>query len=398
MLRRETDQERICRYITKLDDWLLNCQWKAYDPFDGLNTRNSKWLTFDKTYLQIALQQTVRRFPINLRPLLGITRETSSKGMGFCALGYLALYRATKNLEYLKKMEFCLNWLMANFCQGYSGYCWGNHFDYAARGGKIQKGVPSIVWTSLIANSFFEAYEALDNKEYFEVARSACDVILNDIGRYQDASDAICLMYTPTNKNNPSFAGCIHNANVLGGWQLAKLYSHTGESHLLDLAKKSIRYTVKYQLPEGGWYYGEHKKFRWIDNFHTGYVLESIYGFIKATGDVEFKDSLIKGYDYFLFNFFHDDGLPKYYNYKTYPVDIQCASQAIQTMVNLKEYSYESIGLAKRVALWTIENMMDPDGYFYFRKYPMVTNKTPMFHWGQATMLSALGLLFENLQ
>jgi hypothetical protein len=37
--------------------------------------------------------------------------------------------------------------------------------------------------------------------------------------------------------------------------------------------------------------------------------------------------------------------------------------------------------------------MQDPTGYFYYRKYPLITNKTPTLHWGQATMFAALALL-----
>ena len=37
--------------------------------------------------------------------------------------------------------------------------------------------------------------------------------------------------------------------------------------------------------------------------------------------------------------------------------------------------------------------MQDETGYFYYRKYPLITNKTPTLHWGQATMFAALALL-----
>ena len=125
-------------------------------------------------------------------------------------------------------------------------------------------------------------------------------------------------------------------------------------------------------------------------------MLESIYGYIKATGDKTNEDKLIKGFKYYKETFFEKDGTPRYYNYKTYPIDIQCASQGIQTLVNLSEYDQTSIELAKKVALWTIRHMQDSKGFFYFRKYPLITNKTPMFHWGQATMLAALSCLFKE--
>ena len=382
--------------INKLDEWLSKNKWKGFDPFDGLNA-NLSHLTFSNHYLRIILQQSVRRFPINLRALLGIKKQTGSKGMGFCALGYLKLYQGTQKKEYLDKMQFCLHWLMKNFSEGYSGYAWGNHFSYESRGGTIPLGVPTIVWTSLIANVFMDAFESLHEQKYLDVAKSAGKFILSDIGRHQDPYGSLCLTYIPQNKDNPSFEGCIHNSNVLGAWLLARLSKHSDNGNLADLANKSIQYSIKCQLPDGGWYYGEHKRNRWVDSFHTGYVLESIHGYTKATGDETYKEPLIKGYKYFISTFFKQDGTPRYYNFKTYPIDIQCASQGIQTLVNLREYDETSIELAKKVALWTIRYMQDPEGFFYFRKYPLITNKTPMFHWGQATMLSGLAHLLANL-
>jgi hypothetical protein len=389
--------EVIWESIIKLEKRLSKDGWKGYDPFDGLNAKCLSLLTFDNHYLRIALQQFVRRFPINLRPWLGIKKATSSKGMGFCALGYLKLYMVNQKKEYLEKMRLCLDWLIKNYSRGYSGYCWGNHFSYEARGGRIPLNDPSIVWTSLIANVFLEASETLNEPEYLEVAKSSGEFILNDIGRYEDSKESICFMYTPSNKNNPTFDGCIHNSNLLAASLLARLYKHTQDEDLFHLSKKSINYAIKYQLPNGGWYYGEPRKFHWIDNFHTGYNLESIYAYIKATHDKESEDKLIKGYKYFIKTFFQNDGTPKYYNHKTYPIDIQCASQAIQTFINLREYDPSSVEMAKKVAVWTIENMQSPAGSFYFRKYSIITNKAPMFHWGQATMLSALAYLLSTL-
>ncbi len=204
-------------------------------------------------------------------------------------------------------------------------------------------------------------------------------------------------MYTPQNKERPSLDACIHNANVLGAWLLARLYKYTKDEHLLALAKKAIDFTTKHQLSEGAWCYGVASKWKWIDSFHTAYVLESFAGYMKATGDQSYEENLKRGFKYFISNFFEKDGTPKYYCHKTYHIDIQCPSQAIQTLVNLKELDPSSIEVAKKVAIWTIKNMQDPEGYFYFRKYPLITNRTPMFHWGQATMLSALGHLWAIL-
>jgi polysaccharide biosynthesis protein VpsJ len=107
---------------------------------------------------------------------------------------------------------------------------------------------------------------------------------------------------------------------------------------------------------------------------------------------------MMSSYEYWKRTFFLPDGAPKYYNNKILPFDIQCCSQAIDTLVFFSDRDPEAVALAIKVAQWTIKNMQDPSGYFYYRRYsPSLVNKTPTLHWGQATMLCALGGLYKHL-
>ena len=85
--------------------------------------------------------------------------------------------------------------------------------------------------------------------------------------------------------------------------------------------------------------------------------------------------------------------MPRYYHDRTYPVDIQCASQAIDAFAFFRDEDPEALELSRRVADWTIEHMQDTSGYFYYRHFKALTIKTPYFHWGQATMFKALSHL-----
>src|SRR5438309_894018 len=88
--------QQIYGSIDRLSSWLDTNDNSGYDPFDGLNASWCRTLTLENKYLQIALQQGVRRFPLNLRPLLGIQKSRSTKGMAFLAKGFLRLYQATR--------------------------------------------------------------------------------------------------------------------------------------------------------------------------------------------------------------------------------------------------------------------------------------------------------------
>ena len=224
-----------------------------------------------------------------------------------------------------------------------------------------------------------------------QIAESACEHILHDLSTFADR-DALCISYFPGQSLQ------VHNANTLGGSLLARTYSHTRNEAYRELAQKSILYTAQYQRSDSSWYYGEKANLHWVDNFHTGYVLDCFKYYADSTGDDRFSEKLNSGYEYWKRTFFLPDGTPRYYDYKTLPLDIQCCSQAIDTLVFFSDRDPESLPLATKVAQWTIKHMQDRTGYFYYRRYSrLLVNKTPTLHWGQATMLSALAGLYRLL-
>ncbi len=201
--------KKILNSIEKLDDWLKKYDYQGYDLFDGLNSPFLRPLTFDSSLLKTLLQQVIRRFPVNLRPLVGIKRSYSLKGMGFFARGYLRLHRATGENKYKNKAKFCLDWLISHQSEGYSGACWGNHFDYQSRVFYLPKGVPTIVWVALIGHAFLDAYSFFNDRTYLVIAESACNHIVNDLDRYQE-KDSVCISYIPIENKQ------VHNANAIG--------------------------------------------------------------------------------------------------------------------------------------------------------------------------------------
>ena len=381
----------IYKSISQLSHWLEENDYRSYDTFDGLNARFVRPLTFETKFLRQVLQQGVRRCPLNLRPMLGITKERSSKGMGFLARGFIRLHKTTGAHVWKDKAEFALQWLIENELPGYSGACWGNHFDYQSRGFYLPKRVPTVVWTSLIGHAFLDAYDHFQEDRYLQVAVSACQHILRDLGTLGDG-EGTCISYIPIQDTQ------VHNANTLGASLLARTYSHTGNESYRELAQKAMQYTAQYQRVDSSWYYAEKENHHWVDNFHTAYVLDCFKYYAQSTGDDRFNQKLTNGYEYWKRTFFLSDGTPRYYDYKTLPLDIQCSSQAIDTLVFFYDRDPESLPLAVKVAQWTITHMQDSTGYFYYRRYSRwLVNKTPTLHWGQATMLSALAGLHQLL-
>jgi polysaccharide biosynthesis protein VpsJ len=382
---------QILESISRLSGWLESNKYRGYDTFDGLNARFIRPFTFENRLLRTVLQQGVRRFLINLRPLLGVAKSHSTKGMGFLARGFMRLHAATGEKVWADKAEFALQWLIENQSEGYSGACWGNHFDYQSRSFYLPKGTPTIVWTALIGHAFLDGYDHFGKDHYLQIAVSACEHILRDLNTYPHG-EGICISYVPSQNSQ------VHNANALGASLLARTHFHTQNESYRALAQRAMQYAARHQRPDASWYYGEKANLHWVDNFHTAYVLDCFKYYSDSTGDRRFEDNLRRGYEYWKKTFFLLDGTPRYYDGKTLPIDIQCSSQAIDTLVFFSERDPKSLSLALKIAQWTIANMQDRTGYFYYRRYsPWLVNKTPTLHWGQATMLCALAGLYRAL-
>ena len=367
-----------------LQKWTEAREYKGYDPGDGL-TSWLRPLTFGNLFAERVLQQLIWKSPWNLRPLAGVKPLDSTKGRGFMAWGYLLRFKLTGDTAFRGKAVACLNWLIANKSSKHPEYCWGNHFDFTSRSGRIPAQEPTIVWSGLIGQAFLEAYEQLGNEQYLAVAESICNWILK-LPR-AEMSVGSCISY------HGRFQSSIHNSNLLGAALLAGTGKHTRREEFLLLAREAVRYSCHHQLPDGAWWYGEEPKFHWIDNLHTVYNLDSINRYVEATGDDWCRENLHRGYRYFGKTFFEPSGCPRYYHNRTYPVDVQSAAQAIDTLCLLSDEYPASLNLATKVANWTIVHLLDRSGYFYYRKYPFVISRTPYFHWGQATMFKALAHL-----
>ena len=379
-----TALKSVAESLRRVQEWVEARDYQGYDPADGL-TSWLRPLTLGNVFAERLLQQLIWKSPWNLRPLIGVKPLNSSKGRGFMAWGYLLQFKLTGANAFRDKAVACLDWLIANKSPKQSDYCWGNDFDFTSRAGRIPAQEPTIVWSGLIGQAFLEAYEQLGDRRYLNVTESICNWILT-LPREQTSAGS-CISY------HGRFQSSIHNSNLLGAALLARTWKHTRREELVSVAGDAMRYSCNHQLPDGAWWYGEQPKFHWIDNFHTGYNLDSIKRYIEATGHDVFQNNLRRGYRYFVETFFEPSGCPRYYHNKTYPVDIQSAAQAIDTLCLLSDEFPGSLDLAADVTRWTIANFFDQSGYFYYRKYLFLMSRTPYFHWGQATMFKALAHL-----
>lgn len=380
-----TSCERVARdAFLALHDYLRRNHYKGYEFDDLLGSPLVRFLTFNSLLLQRVAVQVGKLCHVPIRPLVGIRKLESAKARGFIARGYLYYYLFTKDQNWLRAAEESLAWLLCNHATGYAGISWGNEFDFASRGGFFRKGLPTIVWTSHIAHTFDLAYAITGEEKYLATILQAGEFIANALERHQDRSGT-CFAYAP------GLLNLVYNSNLLGAATLIRCWKHTGDDFYFELANSAYRWVISQMNADGSWYYGMGKNYRWIDNFHTAYNLECLLTGFEIGGEAVVPFRVVQQTSQFwIHNFFLLDGTPKYYHDRVYPLDIQCGSQAIETLSNVSRYFPLALEMADKVVIWTTKHLQKPNGAFRYQLRRLLKNNLESIHWGQSTILSAL--------
>jgi len=330
----------------------------------------------------------MKRSPVNIRPLLLVPKSENPKGISvflsaMVRLAESGLFHCDDFIDHLLKRLLELRSPETPY------YCWGYNFDWQSRNGFLPKFVPNIICTTFAGNALLDVCAKSPNTEYLNMAKSAGDYILDHLCK-TSADNEIFFNYTPLENDK------VHNANLLGAAFLSRLYSLTGDNKFLISASRATHYSTIRQHPDGSWSYGEDKTQQWIDNFHTGYnlcALRDIGIFLKTD---EFEPHVERGFKFYHDHFFREDAAPKYFDDRTYPLDIHSVAQSIITLIALKDIAPDNIELANRVCKWAINNMWDNRGFFYYQLTPFYNNKISYMRWSQAWMLLALATLLKH--
>lgn len=374
----------------ELQKWVEQEGFKGWDTFDGLNSHVFQATPLRHSrFARLAWIQFFKISPLNFRNICLVPKEYNAKGLGLFLTGYCNLYEIEADRKTLEQIRFLIRKLLELKSPGYSGSCWGYNFDWQARAFFQPKGTPTVVATSFVANALLDAYEILLDERLIEEARSACNFILKDLNKMYDKSGNYCFSYSPLDSTQ------VFNASVLGSRLLARVYSFTKEEELRVAAKKSIDFCVPFQREDGAWPYGTLPYHQWVDSFHTGYMIECIAEYQKYTGESCYDDLLQRSTDCYLTKFFEEDGAPKYYDNKKFPIDIHAPAQLVVTLARIGKLGEEK-ELVDRVLFWVNQSMWDKRGYYYYQKRKLWTSKIPYMRWAQAWIFYAYSFYLKE--
>jgi hypothetical protein len=386
----KTFKERLEDSINRLFSYCQRNNWAGYDPYDALNSRLFKQLPFlDSMLLRLILTQFLKRCPVNLRKLLLISKTQNPKGLAIFLKAFLKMEK-TGILKDKALIPFMVQ-RIKELRSPSNLYCWGYSFPWQGRSVLAPRGEANLVCTVFVIDALIDVYEYNHNSDCLLMATSAAEY-LNTLF-WEDKHGDVGFSYPV-----PGIQTRVHNANFLAAAMLSRVYKQTGDIKYLEHALKAARYSVRKQLGDGSWYYGENKKSHWIDNFHTGYNLEALQVINKNLNTNEFEINIQKGFEFYINNFFTHDYLPKYFHNRLYPIDIHAVAQSIITLTEFKDYNKQAEGIAEKVCFWAIENMQSKEGFFYYQKKKYYTNKIPYMRWSQAWMFYAMAILLASIK
>lgn len=359
-----------------MECYLEKEEYKGWDPHDGLNSPLLNFFSMTKRIPSMMILQLIKRSPINLRPILKISKSYNPKGIALFLEAFILKHKIYLDKESIKKAKLLADWLIKNYSKGYSGVCWGYPFDWANRKFYAPKFTPNIVTTVFCSSALFNFYNLTKDDVYLNAAKSSCDFIIQDLFK-TEKKGSLCFSYTPLDKT------CVHNANLLGSSLLARVGNIANNNEYKEYALKSMNFSIKSKNPDGSWFYGESHNQKWIDSFHSGYNLIALSSFIKETGNLELKKTLEESFIFYIKNFILSDGTVKYYHNKIYPLDAHAFSHAIICLCELS-YLGDNRVLIELIIKKLISLFWDKKGYFYYKKDKFFTTRIPYMRWVQA--------------
>ena len=186
----------------------------------------------------------------------------------------------------------------------------------------------------------------------------------------------------------PGEPAVVHNANLLAALVLCEAGELCAEPAWIAGALACARFTVARQAADGSWPYSEEGRDRWVDGFHTGFVLEGLSRVAQATGDDDLRNALQRGTRFYVAQLFGPRGEPKYYPQRHYPLDALSAAQGVETL------HVALAGPAARAVpgqlAWIRRHLVRADGRVAYQVHRGWTDRREFPRWSAAPLMSAL--------
>lgn len=359
--------------------WMRERDFRGWDPFDLLASPLVRGLSFGARLPAVAWTQLGRRSPVQLRGLLGVPRTVNPKTLGLVVAGSCRLEGGDEAVDMVERLLDLER----------PGGGWGYPFPWANRAFRVPADTPASVPTAFVGHALMDVLEggsAVEGGEVEGAVVRAAEWARSELGRLPGPDGTFCFTYTPLDQRG------VHNANALTASLLARAGRRLDDQGLLDAALRAARFTVRAQADDGSWRYGSGSGDRWIDSYHTGYLLWALETVGRALATDELDEAVDRGLRYWQGAFFRGPAVSLRPG-GTYPVDMHAVAQAVLTALRFRDRLDRGRALAESLGRWSVRRMRAPDGHFHYRRHRLLTNRVPYMRWVQAWAFRAFAEL-----
>lgn len=361
----------------------------SYDLYDALTNDFLNKVTRNKILLRRIVIQVNSKSPFNLR-WLGMKRMIHTKTFSDLLWYYSLTSNRDKTALYFRELIKI---------KKINGYGWGLNFPYTSRFIDADKDMPNLYNTINSGIAICKAHSLLsdaDKKEATNALEGILDFLENNLG-FVDEGDTGWYLYYPGQKH-PTY-----NVNALTLYFLSHLRTilPADYEYFQNRHDKILNLLIKEQNQDGSWFYARSPKGKWIDGFHSAFIIESLaFNYYSGNKTTELKKCIDKAWDFYLENMITKEYFPKYfYQDGKFPIESQNCAQSIQTLACMGIWLDKPVDtILKAVIKNTVVNLYCDKGYFYHKKTKFWSFKTSYSRWSNTPMILGLEYASRHLK
>ncbi len=377
--------------ISSLIESVEEMKFCSFDIFDALTSGVLYSLCFDNAFFKRVCIQVVRKSPVNLRSCLGVKPMVHTKTLSDMLSVYSLLINDKELSSGFQKKAADIRKVLLErriFSKTLKGQAWGLNFPYATRFVDASRDTPNLFNTLNASHALLDFHEQANDEMIISHIDAVKSYLFNDLG-FIDDCDYGWIRYYP-NQKTPNF-----NVNATSAAFFARSNNILNKKIFSDQRISSLlKFLIRGQNKNGSWFYTPSKNGKWIDGYHTGYILESLAYIQSEYTDVcnpELAQCIDKGINFYIKNLFLDDGAPKYYHDNFSHIESQNCAQAIQTLSRLMVYLNEDYSdLLGRVIGRSLSALYVDKGYIRHTDKKGSNADMIFLRWSQTPMILAL--------
>ena len=322
--------------------------------------------------------------------------------------------------------------LLASRVPGHANAGWGYPFAWEGWFGTFPAGTPFITTTAYVYEAFEQGYGLTGDPEYLEMMRSIARFAHEDLVDQEVAPGVWASSYGPLDRRR------VVNASAYRALLLTRAGLRFQREDWLEAARGNIAFVLQSQRPDGSWLYAEEERDRFVDNFHTCFVLKNLVKIAQATGGnpaiggaaartsvgappagtgplagaaapgsalpasaaapdapgSPILDAAREGYAFYKRNLLDDRGLPVPFaqtqRLNLVRRELYDLAEGINLALLMRGSDPEADSIAGRLLGELLENWTLPDGHFVSRITWFGHNTVPYHRWAQAQTFHAL--------